>query len=337
VDTAVLIAGGEAVRGFVNGVLRSLIRQKESLIDQAHVTTAGRFSHPQWWINQLQQDYPEQWSSFLEQAQQPPPMILRVNRRFNSVTQYQECLTEQGMATERVGEEGLRLLSPVAVNRLPGFDRGLVSVQDASAQLAVSLLGLHAGQRVLDACAAPGGKTAHMMERVAKLDLLALDKEPERVKRMGADMKRLGLAVKVECADAGDVSQWFDGRLFDRILLDAPCSGSGVVRRHPDIKWLRAERDIYRMAEQQKRLLDGLWPLLKRGGRLLYVTCSIFKEENRQVIDHFMQRVDNAKGLDVSEIYSRVPVTPHQPNWNDGQVCPDENHDGFYYAALQKI
>lgn len=335
VDTAVVMVG-DAARGFANGVLRNVLRQKESLLSQAHATLVGQFSHPQWWIDRLQRDYPDRWQSVLTESQKAPPMTLRVNRRYNSVTQYQQNLAEQGLSSERVGTEGLRLMTPVAVTQLPGFERGLVSVQDASAQLAAALLGLHAGQRVLDACAAPGGKTAHMLE-LANLDVLALDKEPERVKKMRDDMQRLALTVRVECADAADPSAWWDGRPFDRILLDAPCSGSGVVRRHPDIKWLRLDTDILSLAEQQLRLLFQLWPLLKKGGRLVYATCSIFKDENGAVIARFLSQIQDAKALNVSELYDKIQDSTHRPIWDDGQVCPDEMHDGFYYAALQKV
>lgn len=340
VETAQLL-GGEKVKGFVNGLLRSLLRQKDALLEQAHTSPEGRYAHPTWWIERLRQDNPQYWEEILQQAQQQAPMTLRVNRRFNSVEQYQQLLEAQEMPAERLGHEGLRLATPVPVQRLPGFERGLVSVQDASAQVAATLLGLHAGQRVLDACAAPGGKAAHILERVPHLALWALDREPDRVKKMRTDMKRLKLDFIMTCANAADSARWWDNKPFDRILLDAPCSGSGVVRRHPDIKWLRQSTDIPRMAQHQKHLLTQLWPLLKKGGRLVYATCSLFQEENQAVVAAFLDTCADAKALSVADIYEKSWAKSEKPsrgpNWHDGQISPDEDHDGFFYAALQKV
>lgn len=230
---------------------------------------------------------------------------------------------------------------PVPVGQLPGFDQGSVSVQDGAAQYAVTLMGLHSGQRVLDACAAPGGKTAHMLERGNGLDVLAIDVEPGRVKKMEGDLRRLGLTAQCLCADASRPETWWDGRPFDRILLDAPCSGSGVVRRHPDIKWLRRPEDIPVMAERQRRLLSQLWPLLRRGGRLVYATCSLFKQENADVINHFLETTTGVHQMTVANLLENSSVKEMVPDvgvpvWNQGQLLPDEAHDGFYYAVLQK-
>ncbi len=340
VETGMVLAG-EKVKGFINGVLRNLLRQKDGLVEQARSTLEGQYAHPVWWIARLQKDHPQRWEDYLREAQKPPPMMLRVNRRHNSVAQYLQNLKEHDMDAVPVGRDGLRLTTPVSVSHLPGFERGLVSVQDASAQVASALMGLHPGQRILDACAAPGGKTAHILESVTRVDMVALDKESERIRKMQKDMVRLKLEFPVLCADARETSRWWDGKLFDRILLDAPCSGSGVVRRHPDIKWLRQESDVPKMARQQLELLSALWPLLKKGGRLVYATCSVFDEENQSVIDGFLQRQSGVRSLDVSDLLEKSWVNGDadavtMPVWSSGRICPDEDHDGFFYAALQK-
>ena len=216
----------------------------------------------------------------------------------------------------------LTLLRPVPVEQLPGFGQGMVSVQDAGAQFAARLLDLGDGMRVLDACAAPGGKTAHMLE-LADVDLTALDTDPVRLARVNSNLERLGLSAHLACADAAATEAWWDTRTFDRVLLDAPCTASGVVRRHPDIKWLRQPGDIRRFAEQQQRLLEALWKVLARGGKLLYVTCSIFMEENQERIGGFVARHPDAHTL------GAMPG-------RDGLLLPDNEHAGFYFALLQK-
>ncbi|MBW8065832.1 MAG: 16S rRNA (cytosine(967)-C(5))-methyltransferase RsmB [Ferrovum sp.] len=333
--------GLTAARGFVNGVLRNLLRQKEALMAEAHESLEGRYSHPDWWITRLQQDHPVHWESMLQQAQQRPPMTLRVNRRFNSVAQYQARLQEVGLISRAIGQEGLVLETPQAVTQLPGFEQGAVSVQDAGAQWAAHFMGLHSGQRVLDACAAPGGKTAHMLERGNGLaGVLALDIEPGRVKKMQADLQRLHLTAEVRCADAARTDLWWDGQPFDRILLDAPCSGSGVVRRHPDIKWLRREEDIPALARRQLNLLTRLWTTLKKGGRLVYATCSLFHEENGAVIQRFLEETEGAREGTLrlnDEAMQKVGEMDPVPRWENGQLLPDDIHDGFFYAVLQKF
>jgi 16S rRNA (cytosine967-C5)-methyltransferase len=249
-------------------------------------------------------------------------MTLRVNRRKRSVEAYLAQLAALGIDARRVGEVAVRLAQPRGVERLPGFAAGEVSVQDAGAQLAAPLLDARDGMRVLDACAAPGGKCAHLLE-LADLDLLALDRDAERAARIGATHARLGLAAEVRVADAGDPDRWWDGKPFDRVLLDVPCSASGVVRRHPDIKWLRREADLDGFAREQSRLLAALWQVLVPGGKLLYATCSVFAEENGAVIDAFLARHDDARQLPL-------------PGIGGGSLLPDDEHDGFFYALLEK-
>lgn len=325
VEVAALL-NGPGAKGFINGVLRNLLRQRDHLLERAHATAEGQYSHPSWWIEVLQTQYPQQWEGMLHMAQQHPPMTLRVNRRHNSREQYQQRLSQAGITSRPVGREGLILDEPVAVSFLPGFDEGHVSVQDASAQYAPILLGLHTGQRVLDACAAPGGKAAHLLEQANEIKLWALDKDAGRVKKMEANFVRMGMTAQCATADASHPERWWDGVLFDRILLDAPCSGSGVVRRHPDIKWLRRQEDIPVLAAAQEKLLEALWPLVRKGGRLVYSTCSIFREENQAQQQNFLSSQSNARLL---------PIT--DPLFKDGQIHPDPDHDGFFYAVFQKI
>ncbi len=325
VETASVL-GGVASKGFVNGVLRNVLRQKETLLQQAGVTEEGRFNHPVWWIEKVRAQYPLQWEALLQQAQQHPPMTLRVNRRHNHREQYQLRLKQVGIEAVPVGNDGLVLTHPVPVGQLPGFDQGDVSVQDASAQVAVELLALHSGQRILDACAAPGGKTGHILERGNGLELLALDQDPGRVKKMEANLHRLKVAAQCLVADASRPDTWWDGKVFDRVLLDAPCSASGIVRRHPDIKWLRRAEDIPALATAQERFLHALWPLVRRGGRLVYATCSIFREENQSQAEMFMRQHPDAKEIPVQD-----------PLCEQGQILPDPVHDGFFYAVFQKI
>ncbi len=324
VEVAVLL-GVPGAKGFVNGVLRNLLRQRDAFLKIAHETPEGQFSHPRWWIDKVRMQYPERWEAILGEAQARPPMTLRVNRRNNSREQYQARLKLEGIDATPVGMEGLILAEPVNVKQLPGFDQGDVSVQDASAQYAPELLALHPNQRVLDACAAPGGKTGHILERGNALELLALDKDPGRIKKVEANLRRLNVMAQCVAADAGDLKSWWDGRPFDRVLLDAPCSGSGVARRHPDIKWLRRAEDIPALAAAQERLLDALWQVVRRGGRLVYATCSIFREENQEQEESFLKRHPEARFLPIVD-----------PLFHEGQIYPDHAHDGFFYAIFQK-
>ncbi len=325
VEVAAML-GGPGAKGFVNGVLRNLLRQREHLLQHAHETPEGRFSHPKWWIDKVMAQYPDRWEALLSEAQTHPPMTLRVNRRNSSREQYQIRLKIAGIESNPVGVDGLILTEPVSVKQLPGFDHGDVSVQDASAQYAVEIMALHANQRVLDACAAPGGKTGHILERGKALEVVALDKDSGRIKKTEANLRRLNVMAQCVNADAGELKSWWDERPFDRVLLDAPCSGSGVVRRHPDIKWLRHPEDIPALAAVQETLLEALWQVVKRGGRLVYATCSIFREENQDREEAFLQRHPDARHLLIED-----------PIFHEGQIYPDYGHDGFFYAIFQKI
>lgn len=332
VDAAHAMGKGWA-RGLVNGVLRNALRRRAALLDKADAERAARCSHPRWWIERLRRDWPEHWQDIVRENNRRPPMTIRVNRLRQEPDGYLAGLEARGIAARRVpcADVALELESPVAVDELPGFREGMVSVQDAGAQLAAPLLRLEDGQRVLDACAAPGGKTGQILELCTGLDeLVAIDSDAQRLARVAENLGRLQLDATCVHADAADPSSWWDGRPFDRILLDAPCSASGVVRRHPDIKLLRRDADLQTLAQQQRHLLDALWPLLASGGILLYVTCSVFSQENSKVTATFLERHTDAR-----EIALDVP-------WGHArrvgrQLLPGEQGmDGFYFARLVK-
>lgn len=319
VDQAVRAAGelaGGVFKGLVNGVLRNYLRQRAALDAALANDDEAAQQHPGWWLTRLRRAYPDGWPAIVAAGNRPPPMALRVNCRRSTVADYATRLRAAGLASRPVGENGL-LLPPVAAADLPGFGDGWVSVQDAGAQRAAQLLAPLAGERILDACAAPGGKTAHLLE-AADVDLLALDIDATRSRRIEDNLRRLGLTATVKAADCRQADQWWDGRPFDAILADVPCSASGVVGRHPDIKYLRRASDIRRFALLQSELLDRLWPLLKPGGRLLYATCSVFPEENGGQIDAFLVRQPAARRL------------------AEERLLPCDEHDGFYYALLRK-
>jgi 16S rRNA (cytosine967-C5)-methyltransferase len=319
VDNAGAI-GGSSLKPFVNAVLRGYLRRREEVRQAAAKNDEARFSYPGWWIAKVRNQLGAEAEAVLEAGNRHPPMTLRVNRRRIEAAAYQTLLQQASIASHPIGPQALCLEKPLPVDRLPGFAAGLVSVQDAGAQLAAPLLDPRSGERVLDACAAPGGKTAHLLEQ-GDIDLTALDSDPERLARISANLGRLGLAATVRCADAGAVADWWDGTAYDSILADAPCSASGVVRRHPDIKWLRRPTDIAGFVGQQKRILDAMWKVLAPGGKLLYVTCSIFSEENQQQVDSFLLRHGDARLLE-------RPGT--------GLLLPTQEHDGFFYALLAK-
>ena len=327
--------------GFVNAVLRRFVRERETLVAQALRVPVAAWNHPAWWIEQLQRDWPTHWQALLAAANRHPPMTLRVNRRRRSGAAYLQRLAEAGidarlLADPAFGGQAVVLAEPCPVQALPGFAEGEVSVQDASAQRAALLLAgdgaLPPGARVLDACAAPGGKTAHLLE-LADLDLLALDSDAVRLARVQDTLQRLSLRATLRVADAGAPAAWWDGRLFDAVLLDAPCSASGIVRRHPDIRWLRRATDLPALAAQQSRLLDAMWPLLKPGGRLLYATCSVFKCEGQQQIDAFLQRHGaHAAALQPASPGHLLTLPDNAADAAGGAV----QHDGFYLALLRK-
>jgi 16S rRNA (cytosine967-C5)-methyltransferase len=326
-----------AAAGFVNAVLRRFVREREILVPALEEKPLARWNHPPWWVKQLQQDWPSHWQALLTQANQKPPMALRVNARQTTAARYALELKAMGRASIVVGEHSVLLAEPCAVGELPGFARGRVSVQDLSAQRAAPLLlgsGLSAGARVLDACAAPGGKTAHLLE-LADVNVLALDSDAVRLERVQATLARLQLRAELKAADARHPHTWWDGRPFDAILLDAPCSASGIVRRHPDIRWLRRPGDIATLAQAQAELLDALWPLLQPGGRLVFATCSVFKAEGHAQIDAFLQR----QGLASTVLDPKSPghCLPLPDNDSAVPQSPDmASGDGFYYALLHK-
>lgn len=322
----------EWARGLLNGVLRRLLREQERLLAAVDGSASAALAHPAWLLARFEQDWPEDWRAIACANNARPPMTLRVNRRQGSRAGYLARLEAAGIAATAVAQtpDAITLATPCPVEQLPGFADGAVSVQDAAAQLAAGLLQLTPGQRVLDACAAPGGKTAHMLETCPEIEVLALDSEAERLRRVAENLKRLQLSAELCAGDAGTPATWWDGKPFDRILLDAPCSGSGVIRRHPDIKSLRRPEDIAALAAQQARLLRALWPLLAPGGILVYATCSILTAENAGQVAAFLHDEVQAQELPITAPWGRAVAVGRQ-------ILPGENGmDGFYYAVLRK-
>lgn len=320
--------GQPAGKGLVNAVLRGFLRKRETLQAEAHTSEEGRYSHPQWWIDKLRAQYPDHYDQILASANLHPPLTLRVNTRETNVDAYLARLAAAGVAAHHLGGTALMLERPAPVEQIPGFAEGVVSVQDAAAQYAAALLDPEEGSRVLDACAAPGGKTAHILER-AQVELVALDNDPARLARVKANLARLRLTAELICGDAAHPAAWWDGKPYSRILADVPCSASGVVRRHPDIKWLRRPQDIAAYSQRQRAILDALWQLLATGGKLLYATCSVFREENEAQIEGFLEDNRGARRLTLPGPHTNAQQLA-------GQILPDEHHDGFFYALLQK-
>jgi 16S rRNA (cytosine967-C5)-methyltransferase len=315
--------------GLVNAVLRNFLRKRLTLVAKANQSEVGQFAFPQWWISRLRAEYPRHYAATLEACNTHPPLTLRVNRRRTNADDYLAELVRQGIAAAKIGEAAIRIENPVPVDRLPGFGDGLVSVQDAGAQYAARLLDAQPGMRVLDACAAPGGKATHLLE-LADVELIAIDNDAVRLARVRQNLDRLRLDARLIAADVMAVDRWWDGKPFARVLADVPCTASGVVRRHPDIKWLRRAADINKFAAQQRAMLDALWQVLASGGKLLYATCSVFDEENSRQIEDFLARHANARRLPLSEAISTNGIP-------EGQLLPDNEHDGFFYALLEKI
>lgn len=316
VSAAAEVAGGN-FKALVNGVLRNFLRQQAALTAEFVADPVASAMHPDWWLAQLQAAYPQDWPAIVAAGNSPPPMGLRVNTRRVSRDDYIMKLAAEGIPAKPVGECGLALDKPVPVDALPGFADGLVSVQDPGAQMAATLLDPAPGSRVLDACAAPGGKTAHLLER-GEIDLLALDLKPSRCRRVAETLSRLGLSAEIQDADCAKLTSWWDGRPFDAVLADVPCTASGVVRRNPDAKWLRREADIASFATTQARILDALWQVVRPGGKLLYVTCSVFPAENGGQISRFLAR------------------QPQAHRCHEEQLLPSAEHDGFFYCLLEK-
>lgn len=337
VEAARRQAATAAAAGFVNALLRNFQRRRAEVLETLQRIDEVRYNAPVWWIDATRAAHPADWREILGNAMLPPPLVLRVNRRHCSVTDYLQRLADAGAEATPVGPDAVWLHRPRPVDEIPGFADGDVSVQDAGAQLAGRWLAVEDGMRVLDACAAPGGKTAHLAE-LSDLDLTAVERDPERAGRIDENLARIGCTARVAVADACQPSQWWDGRRFDRILLDAPCTASGIVRRHPDIPWLRRKSDVAHLATEQGALLDALWPLLEVGGRLLYVVCSVFPQEGSEQITQFIGRHTDAVPHPLPGGACSVQLLPTAAGgdrWDEGSGLPTL-HDGFFYAYLKK-
>ena len=347
VNQAVEVAKRGAARaqsGFINACLRRFLRERDALVAATDRDPVAVWNHPAWWIARLKKDHPQDWQTILAANNAQPPMTLRVNAQKCTQDQYQQALHAIEIDAIPVADTGLQLAQAAPVQELPHFAQGWVSVQDAAAQAAAPLLLAQLPKpqgrplRVLDACAAPGGKTAHLLEYAApgSIEVIALEIDPERAERIGETLSRLDLKAQVLVADASRPQDWFEsqcgGQLFDAILLDAPCTASGIVRRQPDVRWLRRESDVAQLADIQSRLLDTLWPLLHDGGRMLYCTCSVFKAEGDAQVQAFLARNTTASSL---------PAPGHliPGKAAEGESVADNplgDHDGFFYALLEK-
>ncbi|MDT8993111.1 16S rRNA (cytosine(967)-C(5))-methyltransferase RsmB [Curvibacter sp. APW13] len=321
---------------FVNACLRRFLRERQALEASVRDVPEARWNFPAWWIRRVQSDHPEQWEQVLQASNQAAPMTLRVNRRQTNPELYVERLVGQGFAAKWQGGQAVVLEQPVPVGRLPDFVSGHVSVQDAGAQQAAELLlkgyASTAATRILDACAAPGGKTGHLLE-LSDAQVHAVEVDPVRAERIGENLQRLGLQAQVHCASLTDLAAWWDGQPFDLVLLDAPCTASGIVRRHPDVRWQRRESDIEALAQTQRLMLECMWPLVRPGGRLLFCTCSIFASEGRAQQAAFLAHNKDAQLL---------PSPGHLLPTNALQTAAvahnvGNDHDGFFYALFEKV
>lgn len=324
-------------KSLVNGVLRQFEREREPLLARLQQREPVRYNYPQWWIDLLKSQYPQHWQAILMQGNQHPPMTLRVNLHKTSVDACLVALAQAGIAAQALGGSAIQLQQPMPVHDLPGFAEGWLSVQDAAAQWAAPLLNVQSGMRVLDACSAPGGKTGHVLEwcqaqHLQDVSVIALDVDAQRLQRVQDNLQRLGVSAHTVCGDAA-TTDWYDGRPFDRILADVPCSASGIVRRHVEMKWLRRPQDIVSFAQQQQQILANLWQMLAKGGTLLYVTCSLFQQENHMQIQQFLDSHEDAQRLPLNLQASTLPCTQA----SDGQWLPTPSHDALFYALLQKI
>ena len=334
VEAAKRSHGARNQAALINACIRRLGREREQALTAVNADPVARWNHPTWWINRLQADHPAMWQAILEHAQLPAPMVLRVNRLRGTTEESQDAMAHAGIDCRRVGDAAIEISRSMPVSAIPGFAEGRISVQSWAAQCAAPLLlaGLPAAApRVLDACAAPGGKTAHMLELRPDAHVIALEVDGRRAERITGTLDRLRLHADIQVADAASVSDWWDGHGFDRIMLDAPCSASGIDRRHPDIRWLRREADLQQLAATQDRLLAALWPTLAPGGRLLYVTCSVFHAEGVDRIDAFLARQSDARLLPSPG--HLLPAGSRQATETSENAPSD---DGFFYALLEK-
>lgn len=318
---------GPSLRGLINAVLRNYLRNQEELDEIAVSHNAGKYGHPSWILKMLQESYLDQWEAIIEANNSKAPMWLRVNRQHHTRDEYVELLKNEDIefTVHSEAADAIKLAAPCDVSKLPGFEKGWVSVQDAAAQLAINYLTPKEGELILDCCAAPGGKTAHILEHTEDTEVVALDSDAKRLDRVYDNLDRLHLKADVICGDARYPQEWWQGEQFDRILLDAPCSATGVIRRHPDIKWLRRASDIEALADLQREIIDAMWQQLKPGGTMVYATCSITPQENALQVKAFLERTADA---------TLLGSDPEQPG---RQILPgDEDMDGFYYAVLEK-
>ena len=324
------------LKGVINGILRNFQRQQAQIaeksiqVDTSELPAAIAYNHPSWFIKKLQNDYPDNWQDILNANMQRPPMWIRVNVLHHNLAEYLTLLADENIEHSYIDQasSAIRLTEAIDVNKLPGFALGWVSIQDGAAQQSARLLDCQPGDNVLDCCAAPGGKTCHILEYSPKIKAMtAIDIEAARLERVTENLQRLKLKANVIAADAATPEKWWDGQLFDRILLDAPCSGTGVIRRHPDIKWLRKREDIAVLTDLQQDILKNIWSLLKPGGTLLYATCSVLAEENSEQVQRFVDENTDAEHIAISEKVDDI-------GW---QILPNNNSmDGFYYAKLVK-
>jgi len=327
--------GKQWAKAMINGVLRNFIRDQETVLKKMESNQEAYYSHPYWLIAQLKKDWPDHWQVILDANNQRPPLWLRVNAAQNKTEAYKALLDEQGLSSSLhdLAPQALKLEQGVDVTSLPGFAQGAVSVQDAGAQFAAALLDVQKGQRVLDLCAAPGGKTCHVLELEKEIEMIAVELEEKRMSRVKENLSRLNLEAELIVADASEGS-WWDGKQFDRIMVDAPCSSTGVIRRHPDIKVLRWEEDIKSLAEIQQKILQQAWQMLAPGGRLLYVTCSVLRQENEAQIANLIATQKDVVELDL--------IKKGSSKWgvackHGRQLLPGEyDTDGFYFCALSK-
>ncbi len=324
VDQAVTAAAADSeiahAKGMVNAVLRRFLRERDALLQQVLKQPEAEWNYPAWWITAAKSAYPHDWQAILHAGNAAPPLTLRVNRRKTTVAAYLQLLADGAISASQIGPDAVRLARPVPVSQIPGFSEGLSSVQDAAAQLATPLLDVQDGMRVLDACAAPGGKTGHILE-CANVDLVALDHDAKRLPRIEQNLQRLQLDAKLLVGDAS-MSGWWDGKPFDRILVDVPCTASGIVRRHPDIRWLRRKGDTAQLATLSTQILDNLWQMLRPDGKLLFVTCSVWPQESEAQAAAFAVRKRAVRLTAPSQLL---------PTSNT-----ESDHDGLFYALFQK-